>query len=340
VNGDDVDSARRLLEVGVVVIGRNEGKRLSACLESVKSSARAVVYVDSGSTDDSVERARMSGADVVSLDMRQSFTAARARNEGFQRLQTLAPDVELVQFVDGDCAIVSGWIEAASAYLAENPKVAVVCGRRRERYPDRSIYNELCDIEWDTPVGVTRACGGDALMRRAAFESVAGFNASLVAGEEPELCVRLRRAGWQIVRLAQEMTLHDADMHHFSQWWKRNVRAGFAFAEGARLHGQSDGHFVPELKRIVFWAGCLPAGIALTLLPTFGASSMGFLVYGVSAVRTYRKTLARGKTPRGAASYAAACTLGKFPEMQGVLRYCLLQLKNEPATLIEYKGPA
>jgi glycosyltransferase involved in cell wall biosynthesis len=325
--------------VGVVVIGRNEGRRLSACLESVRTLATSVVYVDSGSTDDSVARARQVGADVVDLDMNKPFTAARARNEGFRRLRSLTADIDFVQFVDGDCTVAPGWIEAAVGFLDGHAGVAVVCGRRRERHPEQSVYNELCDIEWDTPVGPARACGGDAMMRAQIFDAVGGFDGSLVAGEEPELCVRIRRAGWQIERLPDEMTLHDADMHRFGQWWKRSVRAGFAFAEGARLHGRSDGHFVPELGRIVFWAGALPAGIAVTLLPTLGASSLGFLGYGVSAARTYRRTLARGKAPRTAVAYAVACTIGKFPEMQGVLRYAWLQLRGERATLIEYKGP-
>src|SRR4051794_41723258 len=77
--------------VGIVAIGRNEGTRFTRCLTAM-SSANAVAYVDSGSTDGSPQWARMRGADVVDLDMTLPFTAARGRNAGCRRLQELAPD--------------------------------------------------------------------------------------------------------------------------------------------------------------------------------------------------------------------------------------------------------
>lgn len=128
--------------------------------------------------------------------MTQPFTAARARNEGFACLHRLMPSVRYVQFVDGDCEVVAGWLPAAQAFLDQHPEVAVVCGRRRERYPTRSIYNQLCDLEWDTPVGQAKACGGDALMRADAFVQVNGYRADLIAGEEPGCaCACAPRAG-------------------------------------------------------------------------------------------------------------------------------------------------
>ncbi|BBH45959.1 hypothetical protein KU43P_24360 [Pseudomonas sp. KU43P] len=223
--------------IGVVVIGRNEGMRLERCLASLAKGADQVVYVDSGSTDGSVQRARSHGVEVLALDMSIPFTAARARNEGFACLLQLCPNLRHVQFVDGDCEVVAGWLASAQAFLDGHPEVAVVCGRRRERFPERSIYNHLCDLEWDTPVGEAKACGGDALMRVEAFRDVSGYRPGLIAGEEPELCVRLRARGWKIWRLDAEMTLHDAAMTRFSQWWRRCIRGGYAFAEGAYLHG-------------------------------------------------------------------------------------------------------
>jgi hypothetical protein len=244
-----------------------------------------------------------------------------------------------VQFVDGDCSVVPGWLEAAHEYLVQNAGVAVVCGRRRERHPNATLYNELCDIEWDTPVGATRACGGDAMMRCPAFEHVGGFDATLIAGEEPELCVRLRRAGYAVVRLPHEMTLHDAALSRFGQWWKRNVRAGYAYAEGARLHGTPpERHCVREVRRSVLWGAGVPAFVVLGFAPTLGLSSLGLLGYAVSAARSFRATRARGRSPKSAAAYAAFCTIGKFAEFQGVARYHALRLLRRRSELIEYKG--
>ena len=252
--------------VDAVVIGRNEGARLEACLRSLKDQVRRVVYVDSGSTDGSVALARDLGAQVVELDMSLPFTAARARNAGMAAVEDTT---EFVQFIDGDCELRGDWIPAATAFLADNPKVAVVCGRRRERFPEASVYNRLCDEEWDTPIGETKACGGDALMRLSAVRSVGGYRDTLIAGEEPELCLRLRKAGWDIWRLDHEMTLHDANITRFSQWWTRTKRAGFAFAQGAALHGRPpDRHWVVETRRAIFWGMVLPvvAGLAALLV--------------------------------------------------------------------------
>ena len=226
--------------IGVVAIGRNEGGRLRACLESARRDCAAVVYVDSGSTDGSVELAKSLGVNVVNLDLSKPFTAARARNEGYARLREIAPAIDAVQFVDGDCEIVAGWIDSARAMLASDPKIAIVCGRRRERFPRASIYNRLCDMEWNTPIGVAIACGGDALIRSLAFDQVNGYDPAIIAGEEPEMCVRLRQLGWTIHRINAEMTLHDAAMTRFGQWWKRSLRSGHAYAQGYFLHGRKE----------------------------------------------------------------------------------------------------
>ena len=209
--------------IGAVAIGRNEGERLVACLRSLVGRVDRVVYVDSGSTDNSRDLARSLGVEVVELDLSRPFTAARARNEGLDRLRDVLPGVEYVQFVDGDCEVRAEWIETARSALEADEKLAVVCGRRRERFPEASIYNTLTDMEWDTPIGPAQSCGGDALFRNAALEAVGGYDPSVIAGEEPEMCFRLRAGGWTIRRLDAEMTLHDANMETFGQWWKLSL---------------------------------------------------------------------------------------------------------------------
>lgn len=226
------------LDIGVVVIGRNEGERLMRCLDSVLQADVPVVYVDSGSTDGSLERARSKGVEVVALDSSMPFTAARARNTGFKRLRELAPRSEYVQFVDGDCELVEGWLDVARSYLQERPELACVCGRLRERYPERSVYNRLCDAEWNRPPGQTDACGGIAMMRCAVVEALGGFREDMVGGEEPELCMRIRRNGGLIWRLPDPMACHDADMLRFDQWWKRTKRVGFGYAQTLWLQGR------------------------------------------------------------------------------------------------------
>lgn len=326
--------------LGIVAIGRNEGERLRRCLESAMGRGGNVVYVDSNSSDGSVAMAREMGAAVVELDLSTPFTAARARNEGFANLLALDPQCEFVQFVDGDCEIVGGWLERAAAELAGNEKLAVVCGRRRERHPEGSAYNKLCDIEWNTPIGEARACGGDAMMRVIAFTQVGGFDASVIAGEEPELCVRLRQADWKILRVAAEMTLHDAAMTRFRQWWKRMVRGGHAYAQGCAMHGAPpERHWVRENRRIIFWGIVLPIVILALAWPTRGISFALIGLYAVLWWRTLGHAKRRGLAPVDARLYATHMILGKFAEAQGLITFWISRLLGRRTKLIEYKSP-
>lgn len=331
-------SGQLLADVGAVAIGRNEGARLGRCLRSLVGKVALVVYVDSGSNDGSVELARSLGCEVVVLGTRVPFTAARARNAGVDRLRARMPQLRYVQLVDGDCEVVDGWLERARDRLNERSELAIVCGRRRERYPEASIYNRLCDIEWDTPIGEALACGGDAMVRIDAFESVGGFDPMLIAGEEPELCVRLRQAGWKIERLRAEMTLHDAAITRFSQWWRRTKRAGHAYAEGAALHGAApERHCVRETRRIWFWGAAVPALAFGAAVPTLGLSFALLGGYGVSAARVYRDARQRGRTREEALPYALFTTLGKVPELLGVLELHASRARGRRRPLIEYK---
>ena len=327
-----------MTRLGAVVIGRNEGDRFRRCLDSLLGKAELIVYVDSGSTDGSVEYTREQGVEVVDLDASTPFTAARARNAGFDRLRALAPEVALVMFVDGDCEVQPHWLPAAERFLAEHGEYAVVSGRRRERRPEASIYNYLCDVEWNTPVGDADACGGDAIMLAKALDEVSGFNPSLIAGEEPELCIRLRNAGWKIRRLDHEMTMHDANVTRFSQWWTRAVRAGHAYAEVGAMHTEHSARqrVTKSLKTLV-WAFVLPATTLGLIGFTSGFSLALLLLYPLNVARIAMR-LRRDGEPR-AYVVATFLMLSKFPEALGWLRYQTGRLTGKRSKLIEYKAP-
>jgi GT2 family glycosyltransferase len=293
------------------------------------------VYVDSGSTDGSIEHARKQGVEVVELDPSIPFTAARARNAGLDRVRELAADAEFVVFVDGDCEVSSDWLPTAEGFLEKHRDYAVAFGRRRERFPDASVYNYLCDVEWNTPIGDVDACGGDAMIRVDALADVSGFDPSLIAGEEPELCIRLRAAGWKIRRLDHEMTLHDANITRLSQWWTRAVRAGHAYAEVGAIHGEAN-DTRKSLKTLV-WV-FVPPIIALGLgVFTSGLSVALLLLYPLNVTRIATR-LRRDGEPR-AWTVATFLMLSKFPEAVGWLRYQGGRLTGRRSRLIEYKAP-
>jgi glycosyltransferase involved in cell wall biosynthesis len=295
--------------VAVVVIGRNEGTHLGACLDSVLRSVTQVLYVDSASTDGSVALARARGVAVHELDASRPFSAARARNEGFARLRELYPQAAFVQFVDGDCVLAPRWLAAAAAFLAAHAEAASVCGRLRERHPGASIYNALCDLEWDVPPGESHACGGNLMVRAEAFEQVRGFRTDLLAGEEPELAQRLAATGWRNWRIADEMALHDAAMLRFAQWWRRTMRNGYGFGQGFGLRERL---WARQLGSAWLWAFGVPCATVLGVLAFGPLGLLPLAVYPLQVVRL---------STRMKPSSALLLVLGKFAELLGHLRY-------------------
>lgn len=322
--------------VGLVIIGRNEGHRLVRCLASVEAFAGRAVYVDSGSTDDSVAQATQRGFGVVDLDLSRPFTAARARNAGARALLARHPGLDYLQFIDGDCEVQPGWLDAGAACLDENPDIGVVFGRQQERNPDASIYNTLIDIEWRCPPGDARSATGNMMCRTQLFQQLEGFRESLIAGEDPEFCLRIRQSGARVHCLAAPMVIHDAEMFHFRQWWRRTRRGGYAFAEGAALHGhEAERHFVRERNSIVFWGGVVPVVLMLAALLSSAWFLAGFLVYPLQMLRIFIHHREALVAP---AIYAVFVVIAKFPELAGLVEYSLMRTSiRERTTLIEYK---
>ncbi|NRA30017.1 MAG: glycosyltransferase [Parvularculaceae bacterium] len=321
-----------LTGLGIVVIGRNEGERLKACLVSLPSGV-PVVYVDSGSTDGSPEWAAEEGAGVVSLDMSKPFSAARGRNAGFEQLSNDYADLEFVHFIDGDCLLVEDWPQKGLAALRANEKLAAVAGQRLERFPEQSWFNELCAIEWNTPVGVANAVGGDAIYRASALREVGGFDPMMMAGEEPELCLRLRKAGYTVERLDADMTLHDAAIHSFGMWWKRATRSGYASTLGALKHGK-EGYRLRDVFRALLWGAGLPVlGLLALAVGLWPITAILVLLYGIKWFRLRRSFTS--KTPK-AGKLATYTMLTNVAEVRGIVR-ALIETVQGKRQILEYK---
>ncbi|HUP08745.1 MAG TPA: glycosyltransferase family A protein [Caldimonas sp.] len=334
------DPDRLATRVGFVVIGRNEAARLPDCLRAVPLSEAALVYVDSGSRDASVAIARAHGAEVIDLDPARPFTAARARNEGFQQLLARSPAVEYVQFVDGDCALLPGWIQAAVAAMDSDARRAIVIGHLREREAGRGVYKRLCALEWQSAAGDIRnfgSLGGIMLVRVAPFRAVGGFNPVMIAGEDSELGVRLAAAGHVVTKIDVPMATHEADIRRFAQWWRRSVRSGHAIGQRSFMNGRGPARdCVRERRSTLFWGMFLPAAALLAAVPTRGVSLLLLLGYGVLAWRVFRHRRSRGDTPSDARLYAAFNVLGKFAEAVGLLTFFWNRATGS-FRIIEYK---
>jgi GT2 family glycosyltransferase len=333
-------------ELGLVVIGRNEGERLARCLVSVRAIPNRV-YVDSGSTDGSVSLAQREGVTVVELPVPPHFTAARARNAGLARLLATQPSLEFVQMIDGDCELQPGWIEAARAALLAEPDLAVVFGRLRERYPEHSIYNALCDDEWNSPVGEAVGCGGIALFRVEALRQVDFYNPTMIAGEEPELSMRLRKRGWRLRCIDAEMALHDAAITRFGQWWTRTRRSGHAYAEMAFLHPDArDPNWPYQVRNILFWGGAMTSLLVIAVILAVTVSPwwwvavlLAFLIWPVRMAQLAVRQKRRGLSARVARASGILLIVGKLAQFLGLISYYRNRMLKRSSTLIEYKGP-
>lgn len=332
---------QNIMNIGVVIIGRNEGERLRECLNSLTSLLDQnipVVYVDSGSTDGSCELAQKFGTHTIELDNKIPYTAARSRNAGLFYLIGKYPQLEYIQFIDGDCVLDSGWLTEAIASIEAAPNIAVVCGRRREKYPEASVYNLLAEIEWNTPVGEAKGCGGDALIRVEALKAVKGYNGSLICGEEPDMCIRMRERGWKIMRIDADMTWHDMAMSKLSQYWKRSVRGGWSVAQGFAMHGAPPEKFmVKDHVSGWFWGFILPLLALSFSWLTSGFSLLLFLGYPVLMWRMYRRHLRKSNNQQEALAFAFFNIVFKFAQAYGQGKYWVNRWQGKEATLIEYK---
>lgn len=328
--------------IGVVVIGRNEGERLRASLGSLAGRPH-IAYVDSGSIDGSQDLARDRGVTLIELPVPPKFTAARARNAGMHALLKQAPALDFIQFVDGDCVVEPGWIDAAAAALEADPGMAGVFGRRREIAPGASLYNRLCDIEWDVPVGPTRATGGDAMFRVAALGEVGGYDPALIAGEEPDMCLRMGQRGWRFARIDAAMTRHDAHILRLGQWWRRANRAGYAAASHVARHGPASlPGDLAQVRRMILWALALP--LAIAALALLGLASRWFVPAAFLLLLVYPlqwRRLARAERRRLPATLAWQAgglrLLHQFAAMSGLVDYARDRLSGQARGIIEYK---
>ena len=325
--------------VGAVAIDRNEGDRIRACRESLVGRCAVVVYVDSGSVNDSVAPARSLGTEVVELNRSAPFAAVRVRNAGFDRLLGMVPEVERVQFVDGDCEVVPGWFGRASCEMAARRDLAVVRGRRRDRHPERSIYNRLADLEWDTPIGEAEACGGDAIMRVRACREAGGFKPGLIAGEGRQFCHRVRRAGRRVLGIGAEMTRHDLDMTRFDLSWRRPVHFGCASLDVTERHR---GPFERRARRARAWTlGWVlvleaTAGLALASRGPIRAVACAVVACApvVRAARIAARTRRRLPAWADTLVSCALITVGKWAEALGQLRFARCRLAGRRVILI------
>lgn len=325
------------------MIGRNEGDRLLACLASVLSmnyprELLDVVYVDSSSTDGSAALAQSLGVRAIVLS--GPTTAARGRNAGWA--QTSAP---FILFLDGDTVLDKDFVGKNIGHFAD-PSIAGVFGNRRETRTKESVYNAILDLDWNMEPGWALFFGGDCLVRREALVLVTGYNDQLIAGEEPDMCRRMRGAGYRILHVDEPMTLHDLAMHRFSQYWRRSVRTGYAYAQISSFYANTDDPLWAadsrrNVVRACFWIGApvlcaLLSAVWRSWLPLSIFLLIALALWGRTGIKAARKT----RSIRTLVAYSLHSHLQQIPILAGQLRFWLSRASGKGSRLIEYKRSA
>ena len=332
------------MNLSVVVIGRNEGARLERCLESVRAMNHSglnlqIIYVDSASTDNSVAAARAYGAEVVAVRPDRP-TAALGRNAGWRRASG-----SLILFLDGDTILDPRFV-IDSIPEFDNPKTAIVWGHRREVHAHASLFNRVLDLDWIYAPGITEFCGGDALMRRSVLEEVGGFDETLIAGEEPEMCRRIRALGYQVVHVNRPMTGHDLAMTSWRQYWKRATRAGYAYAEvSTRFRNTANPFWIEDARRNRHRAVVL---LLIPVLAVFGSLALwnawpvtvaaGLLL--LLSLRTAWKARWKSRDWFALLLYGVHSHLQQIPIFLGQRQYARDLSSGQRRGLIEYKDAA
>lgn len=329
-------------KLSVVIVGRNEGERLTRCIQSVYAAHHLppdteIIYVDSNSQDQSPEHARQLGAKVLVVHPPRP-AAAIGRNAGWK-----VATGEYILFLDGDTLLNPDFIQAALTALENDPQLAIVWGHRREIYPQKSVYQRVLDLDWLYRPGYVEFCGGDALMRRQVLEAVDGYDPQLIAGEEPEMCQRIRDKDYKILHIDHPMTLHDLAITHWSQYWQRAVRTGHAYAEvSQRLQHTPNPLWQKEAVKNIIHANLLFdfllfGSLFSLLLMSWWPLGIASLLFLALSLRSAWKARWKANNPWTLFLYGLHSQFQQIPIAIGQLSYYWYKWRGKRRQLIEYK---
>ena len=131
------------------------------------------------------------------------------------------------------------------------------------------------------------------------------------------------------------MTLHDAAVSRFGQWWQRTLRSGYAYAQGVHLHGAPpERHCLRESRSIWLWGLAIPL-VACVLAYWWGTWALLLLLVYLAQIA--RLAIRGRRVARENWLRAAFLVLGKFPEMLGQSRFLIDRQLGGQSRLIEYK---
>jgi N-acetylglucosaminyl-diphospho-decaprenol L-rhamnosyltransferase len=213
IAGHDVDFIMSDQRITAVVINHNTREHLRRCLDALAPDAPdRTVVVDTGSGDGSAELVRSAFPRVELVEMENRGYAAGA-NAGLAKVGS-----PYALLLNADTRPWPGALRALASYLEHHSRAAVagplivdergaveVTARRfptplqiflQESGLHRFVWGKL---EEKTSREVDWVLGAALALRRDAVTEVGGFDESyFMYNEEVDLCVRLRKQGWEV----------------------------------------------------------------------------------------------------------------------------------------------
>jgi len=265
--------------VSFVIPVRNDAQRLRRCLTSIVANdyPRALIeliVVDNDSTDGSGRAARDYGAIVLRAS---GDCVAELRNRGAR-----AALGSLIAFVDADHEIDRHWITAAVAVLSSPEVAATGCAYLTD--PKANWVQQQYDglrVRPERREEVAWIGSGNFAVKRQAFERVGGFNTTLTACEDVDLCNRLRQAGHRIVADPALRSVHFGDPRtlkalFLGELWRGRDNLKVTFS-GPRTFRHLRSAVLPVADLVILAAAIISlltghplvalAGVAVALLP-------------------------------------------------------------------------
>ena len=220
--------------------------------------------VDSASSDNTVEIASRYPIRILRLHANQRLNPSAGRYMGYKNTTG-----ELALFIDGDNELYPGWLAKAMKIFADNPDLAGLAGPRVPLLKSATDADKppLVDPNLNETVKSLYA-DGTAMFRRVALEKAGQFNPFIYSDEEPELCIRLRHAGYRMLHtkypIAYDYSDPAEEIATRIARWRRNLYLGF---------GQNIRNF---LGKETFWTYCRERGMGLfpLMLLVLGIASL------------------------------------------------------------------
>jgi glycosyltransferase involved in cell wall biosynthesis len=225
------------VQLSVIIITKNEQEHIkntlnSVILQLINIESSEVILVDSCSNDNTIAIANEYPISIVQLRSEWIHTPSAGRFIGYTQCRG-----KYIMYLDGDCSLESGFLEAAINIFENNIEIAAISGKRSEIYYEHGKCIGTMDDVNGIPLvaGFIEKTAGPAIFRKSAMDKAGSFNPFLFSEEEAELSYRLKAAGFKIYGLPLAMVVHHTAPRNSLNGYIRRIDSNLHLGPGQIL---------------------------------------------------------------------------------------------------------